>query len=133
MIFEAFTQADSSATRLYSGTGLGLAICRRIVDLMDGRLWVESAEGEGSTFHFTARFAARPSTFIDETWADGAKLRGVRVLVVDDNATNRLVLHEILTSWGMRPSGVESGRHAIARVDEAERSGAPFELLLVDG
>ena len=133
MIFEAFTQADSSATRLYSGTGLGLAICRRLIDLMDGRLWVESEEGDGSTFHFTARFAARPASFIDEGGIDAADLRGIRVLVVDDNGTNRLVLHEILTSWGMQPAGVDSGRNAIAAIDAAEQKGTPFQLLLVDG
>jgi two-component system, sensor histidine kinase and response regulator len=130
MIFDAFTQVDSSATRLYSGTGLGLAISRRLVDLMDGRLWVESEEGKGSTFHFTARFAARPATFSDDQALDGTELRGVRALVVDDNGTNRLVLHEMLTSWGMRVTNVDSGRNALAAMDAAD---TPYELLLVDG
>jgi PAS domain S-box-containing protein len=133
MIFDAFTQVDSSATRLYSGTGLGLAISRRLVDLMDGRLWVESEENKGSTFHFTARFAARPASLMDDAGIDGAELRGVRVLIVDDNATNRLVLHEMLTSWGMRPASADGGQNAIAAMDAAEAKGTPFQLLLVDG
>jgi two-component system, sensor histidine kinase and response regulator len=133
LIFEAFTQADTSPRRAYMGTGLGLAISTRLVGLMGGRLWVDSTEGQGSTFHFTARFASRATTF---PIADEANLEGVRgltVLVVDDNGTNRLILHEMLVSWEMRPTMVASGRTALEAMENADRMGSPFGLLLVDG
>jgi PAS domain S-box-containing protein len=128
-LFQAFSQADTSTTRKYGGTGLGLAISARLIELMGGRVWLESEVGKGSTFHFTARFApargpvARPAT------ADPARIRGLSVLIVDDNATNRLILQEMLTNWGMRPSAVDGGPAALAALARARE---PFGLVLLD-
>ena len=97
----AFTQVDASTTRRYRGTGLGLAITARLVPLMKGRTWVESEPGKGSTFHFTARFQKDASPPLPP--AAPETLQNLRVLIVDDNATNRLILQEMLTPWGMRP------------------------------
>ena len=102
-IFQAFTQADSSTTRRYGGTGLGLAIALRLVELMGGRLWVESAEGHGSTFYFTAVFETPPAPAAHAS-TEPKGLDGLRVLVVDDNATSRRILEEMLASWHMRPT-----------------------------
>jgi two-component system, sensor histidine kinase and response regulator len=131
-IFEAFSQADSSTTRKYGGTGLGLTICSRLVELMNGRIWVESEPGQGSTFHFTIRLAvqstpgARPAPLRPE------QLREIPVLVVDDNFTNRQLLHVMLSRWGMRPTAVESGRMALECLESARRAGQSFSLILLD-
>ena len=135
MVFEAFTQADGSTTRAHSGTGLGLAICTRLVGLMGGRIWLESTEGQGSTFHFTARLgvqaeAQAPPPAHEPVPAD---LTGVSVLVVDDNATNRFILQEMLAGWRMRVTAVGGARSALVALEAAQRSGNPYRLLLVDG
>jgi CheY-like chemotaxis protein/HPt (histidine-containing phosphotransfer) domain-containing protein len=137
LIFAAFTQADGSTTRQYGGTGLGLAISSQLVAMMGGRIGVESAVGQGSTFHFTARFgrpveskprceseAAAPTELVD--------LRDLPVLVVDDNATNRRILTEMLTHWHMKLTAVDGGPAALAALEQARDAGEPFPLVLLD-
>jgi len=129
-IFEAFSQADSSTTRKYGGTGLGLSISTRLVALMGGRIWIESEEGRGSVFHFTARMGIGPAQIADRSY--DVDLTGLPVLVVDDNATNRRILKEVLTQWGMTPTLVEGGREALDAMIGAVNEGHPFSLVLLD-
>jgi CheY-like chemotaxis protein len=130
MIFEPFSQADASTTRKYGGTGLGLAIAGRLIALMEGRIWLDSAEGEGSTFHFTASFEAAPErNTAHEVPAD---LTGQAILVVDDNRTNRRILEETLTLWGVEADTAASGREALERVSARRRVGRPFGAVLLD-
>jgi two-component system sensor histidine kinase/response regulator len=131
-LFKAFSQADASTTRKYGGTGLGLAISARLVEMMGGEISVESTAGRGSTFRFTARFAPARAPIARHAPAEPASLRGLAVLVVDDNATNRTILQELLTKWGMRPSVADSGRAAILALQSARQAGSPFALVLLD-
>jgi signal transduction histidine kinase/DNA-binding response OmpR family regulator len=131
-IFSAFIQADGSTTRKYGGTGLGLAICVQLVEIMGGRIWVESALGRGSTFHFTARFPIDADAAARNVLASPAELRNRVVLIVDDNATNRRILEANLRSWGARPISVEGGRQALDVLHRASARRQPCELALVD-
>ena len=132
IIFEAFSQADSSTTRRYGGTGLGLAISAQLVELMGGRISVESQPGQGSTFHFTALFEVQQPGR-EKPPARWRTLTDLPVLIVDDNATNRLILEEVFTNWHMRPVAVESGAAALGILEESLRADQPFAVVLIDG
>ncbi|MEJ7872137.1 MAG: response regulator, partial [Rubrobacteraceae bacterium] len=130
-LFQAFSQADTSTTRKYGGTGLGLVISKRLVELMGGEMGVESAVGEGSTFWFTARLESQPA----EAWAaqsTPADLRDLRVLIVDDNATNRKILCKQTTSWKMHATSTEDAPRALEALRSAGSHGAPFDMAILD-
>ena len=132
MIFDPFSQADSSTTRKYGGTGLGLTISSRLVSMMGGRIWLESEVGRGSQFHFTVRMATSEKNIQAGTQAPPEILRGVRVLVVDDNATNQRILQGMLNRWEMRPTAVPGGEEALAQLRAAYQAGQPYSLILTD-
>jgi PAS domain S-box-containing protein len=130
-IFDAFVQGDGSTSRKYGGTGLGLAISRQLIRMMHGRIWVESEIGHGSTFHFTAAFGVRDADSTEKSM-DLSQLRGRRVLVVDDNTTNRRVLEEILTGWAMDSTSLSDGASVVAEMLVAARANRPYCVVLLD-
>ena len=129
-VFEAFSQADSSTTRQFGGTGLGLAIVSQLVSLMEGRIWLESNPGQGSTFQFTATFPVEAANSTPP--AELETLRDLPILVVDDNQTNRIICEEMLSNWNMRPTVVASGAAALDALKLAVAVGRPYSLMLLD-
>ena len=133
LIFDPFAQADSSTTRKYGGTGLGLTISTRLVHMMGGRIWVESEEGQGSHFHFTVRLQITDRKEIKVgSPAPPEVLRGVRVLVVDDNGTNLRILEGMLKRWEMIPVCVEGGEQALVELATARNERRAFGLIVTD-
>ena len=145
VIFDAFRQVDGSTTRRYGGTGLGLTISKQLVELMGGRIWVESRLGKGSTFHFTTRLKkqarprralARPAVLSEGSTelsrAVAVNLQGMPVLVIDDNPTNRLILREMLTNWGAEVTEAEDGLAGLRELQRVQKTSRPFRLILLD-
>jgi two-component system sensor histidine kinase/response regulator len=132
LLFHAFTQADTSTTRKYGGTGLGLAISVRLVELMGGKIWLESEEGKGSTFHFTVSYAEQQTPAEVSAPGPVPNLKDVSVLVVDDNETNRRILYEMTSRWEMKPLAVDGGPAALAALEEADHRGDFFRVILMD-
>ena len=132
-IFESFSQADTSTTRVFGGTGLGLTISRCLIQMMGGRIWVESIFGKGSCFHFTARFAEATSPAPQRTIAiPSSALVGARALIVDDNRSNRRILEGILNRWGIVTLAACDGEEALSFYQAAIDDRQPFNLILAD-
>ncbi|MDQ5979881.1 MAG: hypothetical protein QG602_2856 [Verrucomicrobiota bacterium] len=127
-LFQSFSQVDASTTRKYGGTGLGLAISKKLAELMGGRMWVESEVGTGSVFQFTVTLGALPGVMRPDPQAARARFAGKRILVVDDNATSRMILIDQMLRWGMEPQAVGNGEDALAAVTGDCR----FDLALID-
>ena len=133
VIFDAFAQADTSTTRSFGGTGLGLSIATELVSLMGGTMWLESEVARGSTFHFTARVKRPEQAGAAAGVEPVVVLHGLPVLIVDDNATNRRILSDVLVNWKMKPDAVGSGAEGLKALRTACEKGRPYALAIVDG
>jgi len=129
-VFDVFSQADGSTTRKYGGTGLGLSICAQLAEMMGGRIWVNSTPSAGSVFHFTARFGLQTDRVTLPV--DQQDLAGRPVLIIDDNATSRRILAATLGAWDMEPTAVDSLPVALDALAQAQETGCPFELVVLD-
>jgi len=129
-LFQPFAQADSSTTRKYGGTGLGLTISKRLAEMMGGEIWVESEHGRGSTFSFTANFGLGKEK-AKKRFKPASDLRGMKVLVVDDNATSRSIFREMLESFSFKVTLAASGQEGLAALENASER-QPFELVIMD-
>ena len=132
MVFEKFTQADASTTRKYGGTGLGLAISKNIVELMEGRIWAESEVGVGTNMSFTARFGVQKDRKNEDALPDRVNIKDTKVLVIDDNATNRMILRETLNSFGALVTEAKNGRRGLEELERGIVSEEPFKLVFLD-
>jgi signal transduction histidine kinase/DNA-binding response OmpR family regulator len=132
MVFEAFSQADSSTTRKYGGTGLGLTISSRLVEMMGGTIWVESEVGRGTSFHFTVPYRQAKETHAPESPSSLDELRGARILVVDDNRTNRRILERMIEGLGMQVTLADGGIQALGAIEAVHRVGARFDAIVLD-
>ncbi len=132
LVFAPFSQADTSTTRKYGGTGLGLTISTRLVEMMAGKIWVDSEVGRGSQFHFTVRVGLTEAKQVKTGSPTPAILHGARVLIVDDNRTNRRILEQMLNRWEMIPVSVEDGQQGLNALAGAHSAGTPFSLILTD-
>jgi two-component system sensor histidine kinase/response regulator len=131
-IFNAFEQGDGSMTRRYGGTGLGLAITSRLIHLMDGKIWVDSRVGAGSTFHFTAAFGVADKDAVPAPSSEPVQIDGAKALIVDDNATNRKIMEETLRNWGMRTASAAGAAEALELINEAAERNEHFQIVVSD-
>jgi two-component system, sensor histidine kinase and response regulator len=132
LIFEPFSQADGSLTRKQGGTGLGLTIARKLVEIMQGKIWLESEMGKGSTFHFTVKLEVQKAPSANSKPFDLGRLKDTPALIVDDNSVSRRVLRGMLNRWGMRSTDVAGGRAALEALRIAKDMGYPFSIILLD-
>ena len=131
-IFGSFQQADGSLTRQYGGTGLGLAISKQLSEMMGGRIWLESELNKGSTFHFTAEFGLGSAKKKPGWVSKPVEFQNCAVLIVDDNTTNRMILQDMVSYWGLRPQEAKDGESALRQMEKAAKDGNPYPLVLLD-